>query len=414
MSNTVFNISKLRGADDFPVWKRRIIALLQEKDYDVCIGYNATNFDPLESQPDFTSTNVSSRIDLKARGLIELSVDDSILSQLISESTAHAYWVKLHQIYQRKSLSSVVFKLRNLVTCMQDGRPAQEYIGQVESRARDLQSAGIMIPDQLISALVVCNLDSRFHTVATALDAHELDQLSLVKITSLLLNEEARQDQDQAAPHANLAGQKRRCKVHPHLGHTDEQCYTQHPELRPNKWKPRSNTDHAQPFHYASEASTSKSRSKSRVWHVDTGCSNHMTFDRGSLSQFHSGTSNPLVQLGDNTSIPSIGFGTSKVNIQGVSIPLDRVLAVPDLGKNLFSPGQASESGMKFLIDGDHMTIFQRDGFTAPTGKILVKIRKDRDNLYRLDSDSTQSPSHRASFAIRHDIPLPISLWHAS
>jgi hypothetical protein len=141
-------------------------------------------------------SNVSSRIDLKARGLIELSVDDSILSQLISESTAHAYWVKLHKIYQRKSLSSVVFKLRNLVICMQDGRPAQEFIGQVESRARDLQSANILIPDQLISALVVCNLDSRFHTVATALDAHDLDQLSLVKITSLLLNEEARQDQD--------------------------------------------------------------------------------------------------------------------------------------------------------------------------------------------------------------------------
>jgi hypothetical protein len=67
---------------------------------------------------------------------------------------------------------------------------------------------------------VVCNLDSRFHTVATALDAHDLYyQLSLIKITSLLLNEEARQDQDQAAPQANLAGQKRRSKVHLHLSH---------------------------------------------------------------------------------------------------------------------------------------------------------------------------------------------------
>ncbi len=208
-----------------------MMAILQEKDYDTSISYNPVTFDPVEPRTENSSSDTSSRLDMKTRGVIELNVGDSVLRHLLSESSAHAYWVKLHNIYQRKSLSSVVVKLRQWVTCMQDGQPVQEFIGRVESRARDLQGAGIEIPEKLISALVVCNLDSRFHTIATALDCQDVDQISLVTITSLLLNEEARQGQDIASTQANIAGKKRRCKVHPHLGHTDDQCYAQHPEL---------------------------------------------------------------------------------------------------------------------------------------------------------------------------------------
>jgi hypothetical protein len=126
MSTNTITIAKLRGADDFACWKRRIIALLQDKDYDTAIQYDLKNFDPIDVTIHLTNDPVKQRLDVKARGLIELNVDDTILPYLVTESSAHAYWVKLHSIYQRKSLSSIVYRMRNLFTCTQDGRRAQE------------------------------------------------------------------------------------------------------------------------------------------------------------------------------------------------------------------------------------------------------------------------------------------------
>ena len=71
------------------------MALLQDKDYDVVINYDFKSFDPLEDAPQIVDTE-KRRLDLKAKGLIELNVRDSVLRQVVSEDTSHAYWVKLH------------------------------------------------------------------------------------------------------------------------------------------------------------------------------------------------------------------------------------------------------------------------------------------------------------------------------
>jgi hypothetical protein len=345
-------ITKLQGADDFPQWKRRIMALLQDKDYDVSIHYDQKTFNPLDVIPTATWDD-KSRIDMKAKGLIELNVGDSVLHHLVSEVSAHAYWVKLHALYQRRSLSSVVCSLRNLLLCTQSGKPAQEYIGSIEQRARELNSSGIDLPDNLIAALIMCNLDSRFAGVATALDSQDIETLSITKITALLMNEEARQDQEPQGFQANVSVKNRlrvgKCRIHPFLNHTNEQCYTQHPELRPADWtpKPRYNNfdkqNHANysSYYSACKASLNCSLDKSPVWHIDTGCSNHMTFDRTCLTDYTPTMKNASVQLGDNTLIQSSGKGDCSLRVGSTKVKLKDVLAVPDLGKNLFSPGSS-------------------------------------------------------------------------
>ena len=130
-----------------------------------------------------------------------------------------------------------------------------------------------------ISALNICNLDARFSHVATALDAHDFEELTLTKITALLMNEEARQEQGLSIEHTNQVKRNLRCIVHPNLNHSDEQCYTQHPELRPSYQKVRWNKQHAEQYELACKATIMKSSKRSDVWHIDTGCSNHMTFE---------------------------------------------------------------------------------------------------------------------------------------
>ena len=406
------HIAKLNGSGDFSSWKRRIMAIIQDKDYDLSIAYDDVTFNPLPEAPDLSDTSRTGlkRTDLKTRGIIELHVEDHVLTQLIPLRSAHAYWVKLHDLYQRRTISSIVYLLRNLLTCSQNGLPAQEYVALVQSRAQDLENVGIKLCNEVISALVLCNLDSRFSHVATVLDTQDPESVTLTKICGLLLNEEARQDQDPAFCQANKVVARPRCKVHPHLSHSDAQCYSQHPELRPANWKPKSNK-HQQDsqYEYACKASTTPFDQRPRCWHIDTGCSNHMTFETSTLRDFQRTDTGPVVQLGDNSVIPTVGRGKSQLKVRGQSILLENVLAVPDLGKNLFSPGQAASTGLKFLIDGDYMTIFQGTNFVAPTGNIVTRIRKGPDNLYKIQPQGHVS----ASFAIRHDRPLPLSLWHA-
>jgi hypothetical protein len=104
----------------------------------------------------------------------------------------------------------------------------------------------------------------------------------------------------------------------------------------------------------------------------------------------HKTTASPFVQLGDNSTIPSVGKGNCMIQSNRNSILLKDVLAVPGLAKNLFSPGQAAESGLKFLIDFEFMTIFRNCGFVPPRGAVFAKIRKSPDNLYRMNTNLEQ------------------------
>lgn len=137
MANHPIAITKRQGADDFPRWKRRIMALPRDKDHDVTINYHVKTSDPLEDAPG-TSSPDKCRMDLHAKHLIELNVGDCVL-QRVCEETPHAHGTKRHALCQRQSLSSIVCGVRSVLTCTQAGRPTQEYVGLVEQRARDLK-----------------------------------------------------------------------------------------------------------------------------------------------------------------------------------------------------------------------------------------------------------------------------------
>ena len=164
------------GDRDFPHWKRRIIALLQVKDYDVVINYDSENVDPRTNAVDVSNDPVKQRVHPKASGCIELNVEDSVLPYLVSQASAHSYWVTLHSVYQRKSLSAIVGARRNMFNCTQDGRSAQQYVGAVEQHARALQIVGVILADQVMTALVVCNLDAKYANLATSLDCPDVEQ----------------------------------------------------------------------------------------------------------------------------------------------------------------------------------------------------------------------------------------------
>jgi transposase InsO family protein len=112
--------------------------------------------------------------------------------------------------------------------------------------------------------------------------------------------------------------------------------------------------------------------------------------DRSSFTEYVT-DSGPTVTLGDHSRISSVGRGSAQFDMQGRTVELQNAFHVPKLSKNLFSIGQSTSTGAKFLFDGDHMHIYSPHGFQPPKGDLIADVRKGADNLYRMSSSQRRS-----------------------
>jgi hypothetical protein len=77
-------------------------------------------------------------------------------------------------------------------------------------------------------------------------------------------------------------------------------------------------------------------------WLLDSGASNHMTFDCTSLSQTQPMTSSSVIYTADGS--PTVATHTGSIMTKRLSVP--KVLFIPKLSMNLLSVGQLCESGL--------------------------------------------------------------------
>ncbi|KAF4547063.1 Ankyrin repeat-containing protein 17 [Elsinoe fawcettii] len=100
-------------------------------------------------------------------------------------------------------------------------------------------------------------------------------------------------------------------------------------------------------------------------WVLDSGCSRHMTANRGCFVTFnedHNGT----VTIANGEKLQVQGGGTIEVPIQGKSTQITGVLHVPDIGYNLLSIGQLVDRGMTCQFF-KHTAKLVRNGSIAAT-----------------------------------------------
>lgn len=88
---------------------------------------------------------------------------------------------------------------------------------------------------------------------------------------------------------------------------------------------------------------------REEVWFLDSGCSNHMTWDKDWFSELEE-RFNRTVKLGNDTKMSVVGKGSVKVQVDGVIQVIPEVYYVPELRNNLLSLGQLQERGLAILI----------------------------------------------------------------
>ena len=339
--------------------------------------------------------------------------------------------------------------------------------------------------DSMVVNRVLAGLPERFDTFIQNLDQIEVEstmsELTLNKLTNQLMNFEAKtkdsdrsqvnviafkattdlatqvaklqQQMEQISANISAPLTKRRmkgdCHVHPWAKHNNDRCFTQHPELRPDYQN--NQTANKLTFGYrmapaitSASVAVPSARHKLNNSHgafpaaisfcddntsemlclVDSGCSWHMTQNDVFLTNITEGDC-PNIELGDNSIIDSKGIGIGTLALDnGKTGPVPNMLHVPKLGKSLLSMGQATTVGLKFVADGDFMTIYAKEGYLPPAGQVLASIPKV-DNLYPMrlvpptpQSSSTKDPStgivksELAIFADRGPSTVEECVWH--
>ena len=84
-------------------------------------------------------------------------------------------------------------------------------------------------------------------------------------------------------------------------------------------------------------------------WLIDSGCTNHMTFDK-SLFRTLQSIEVARVRIGNGDCIVAKGKGTIVITTNSGTETISDVLYIPDIEQNLLSVGQLIEKGMKVIF----------------------------------------------------------------
>jgi len=110
------------------------------------------------------------------------------------------------------------------------------------------------------------------------------------------------------------------------------------------------------------------SSESSESWLIDSGCTNHMTFDRAFFKDLRP-TNVTKVRIGNSDYISVKGKGTGIITSFAVTRCIIDVLFVPEINQNLLSVGQLIKRGFKVVFEDKYCLI--KDA----TGQEIFKVK---------------------------------------
>ncbi|CAJ2636761.1 unnamed protein product [Trifolium pratense] len=138
-------------------------------------------------------------------------------------------------------------------------------------------------------------------------------------------------------------------------------------------------------------------KSSSECWLIDSGCTNHMTYDR-TLFKDLKPTQISKVRIGNGGYISAKGKGTVVISTSSGIKTISDVLYVPDIDQNLLSVGQLIEKGFKVSFENQLCLIFDT------TGREILRI-KMRGKSFSFDPIEEEQSAYFTEVS-------PTELWH--
>ncbi|KAK2977872.1 hypothetical protein RJ640_020216 [Escallonia rubra] len=143
------------------------------------------------------------------------------------------------------------------------------------------------------------------------------------------------------------------------------------------------------------------SEQKKDVWYLDSGCSNHMTSNRGIFVDIDSSVNSQII-MGNGSIVKAKGKGTIAIQAKEATKYIRDVLLVPDLEQNLLSVGQLVEHGYMVHFEDNGCKIYdKRDG-----KKVMANVKMEKSRNFPI---SFHYPRYNA---LKVEVKNESWLWH--
>ena len=381
----------------------------------------------------------------KAWTSICLAVEPSQQIHIRDTNTAKEAWDALKNQFARESILQKVRLRQKYYSCkFQQNGNMLEHINHLKSLHDQLREMGVEVNDQELAMTLLASLPDDYMPLITALDAVGETTLSFEKVKGMLLNDYERKSDNLVlknsgdALSARQAFNSRRgrgnrghisgfqqnkpersfpvqpftgtCHYCKEKGHFARDCPKKKAK---SSYFPGNYSRNADSAHVSEEKGNSETMYEEALytgenahepksfWIIDSGATQHMTYDRDSLSDFIEFEQPSKVILGDNRTILAFGKGTYRLTTdiggQPQKIALNDVLYLPDLGRNLLS--------VRALTNREATVEFEADKCKISRNSKVLGIGELRGKLYFLKQFSSEQANSAENIS-------NLDLWH--
>ena len=150
MASLKFDITKFDRTTSFTLWQVKMHAILAQSGLHVALQ-GKDNLEETEKQ--------KADADYKALAMIQLSLSDEVLREVVHEKTAADLWQKLEALYLTKSVTSkIVLKQKLYLLRMSESTPLKEHLDTFLSIIMDLENMDVKIDEEDKAIVLLCSL----------------------------------------------------------------------------------------------------------------------------------------------------------------------------------------------------------------------------------------------------------------
>lgn len=403
-ASSLANIEKLTETN-YELWKVQMKSVLVFND--LWKYAEGTETKPLADTETKPLAQEWIRKDSKALALINLSITHSQLNHVKKAVTSKEAWDGLKAVFESRGpvRKAALYKQLQRMEKKPSITMAQ-YVTDFTRKAKQLEEAGIEIPDELLWIMLLGSLPAEFENFSVAIESRdEIPTLENLKIK--LIEEKARQSERVArTSEANNNNDALLTKgrpewpkypnVKPKDGHTKANvnkfsgkcfnCGKSGHISRFCKVKPkRSELNNATDAMIAIACNT-EVINESNTWYLDSGATKHMCNDERLFATIKNDEKLRVYTAAEHF-VESGGIGDVKLDAKSNRqitnpVKLKNALCVPELRNNLLSVSSITDNGYTVEFRKDRATVNRKDGsvvFTASKHDQLYVVNEKKE-----------------------------------
>ncbi|CAK9814306.1 Retrovirus-related Pol polyprotein from transposon TNT 1-94 [Anthophora quadrimaculata] len=356
--------------------------------------------------------------DMKALALINMNITQSQLHHVKKATTAKEAWDKLEAIFESKGPIRKVTLYKELVRMTKQPNVAvTQYVGEFEQKAEQLEAAGIALPNDLLSVMLLASLPQEYENFSVAVESRD-EIPSLEYLKAKLKEEEARQyDRDSRKQHDGNDEKIEALTSTNNVRRNRTRTFPRDKPTKHNNVKFSGNCFNCGKTGHMSRFCKSKTKERNSAdamtaiaynvggltpdtWCLDSGATKHMSNSKNKFHTLNQGIRTDVYTAADQC-IKSNGEGNVRMKVQitrhhSNTVELKNVMYVPELRHNLISVPTITDNGYVVKFGQKGACVKRADGTTALTavkrGQLYIvnqsdnyamHINSESDNLLR-------------------------------